>query len=38
MLWIAPDKLGTFTITVSVTDGKGGTAEQSVKIEVEEGG
>jgi len=38
VLWIAPDELGTFTITVSVTDGKGGTAEQSVEIEVEGGG
>ena len=38
VLWIAPDELGTFTIKVSVTDSKGGMAEQSVEIEVEGGG
>jgi hypothetical protein len=35
--WIAPDELGTFTITVQVSDGKGGEAEESLDIEVEGG-
>ncbi|MBE9477779.1 MAG: hypothetical protein IMY81_00875 [Chloroflexi bacterium] len=35
--WIAPDELGTFTITVQVSDGRGGEVEESLDIEVEGG-
>jgi hypothetical protein len=36
--WNSPGEAGTYTITVSVTDGMGGVAEHSLDIEVEEGG
>ena len=35
--WIAPDELGIFTITVQVSDGKGGGLEESLDIEVKGG-
>ena len=35
--WVAPDELGTYTITVQVSDDKGGEAEESLDIEVEGG-
>ncbi len=37
VLWIAPDELGTFTITAQVSDGKGGEVEESLDIEVKGG-
>ena len=35
--WVAPDELGIYTVTVRVSDGKGGEAEESLDIEVEGG-
>lgn len=32
--WVAPDAFGTYTITVTVTDGRGGEATESIHIEV----
>lgn len=32
--WVAPNTFGTYTITVTVTDGRGGEASESVSIEV----
>ncbi len=32
--WVAPNTYGTYTITVTVTDGRGGEASESVSIEV----
>ncbi len=32
--WVAPNAYGTYTITVTVTDGRGGEASKSVSIEV----
>jgi len=32
--WIAPDAPGAYTITVEVTDGRGGEASESISIEV----
>ena len=37
VLWIAPDELGTYTITSRVSDGKGGQVEESLEIEVKGG-
>jgi hypothetical protein len=38
ILWISPDETGIFTITVRVIDSRGGVAQQSLDIEVDEGG
>jgi hypothetical protein len=32
--WVAPDAFGTYTITVTVTDGRGGEATESIDIVV----
>ena len=32
--WVAPDAFGTYTITVTVTDGRGGQATESIDITV----
>jgi len=32
--WVAPNTYGTYTITVTVTDGRGGEASESIRIEV----
>mgnify|MGYP001030022548 CR=1 FL=1 len=32
--WVAPDTFGTYTITVTVTDGRGGQATESIDITV----
>jgi DNA-binding transcriptional regulator of glucitol operon len=32
--WVAPNTFGTYTITVTVTDGRGGQATQSIEIVV----
>ena len=32
--WVAPNAYGIYTITVTVTDGRGGEASESVSIEV----
>lgn len=34
VLWIAPDELGTYTITARVSDGKSSAVEDSLEIEV----
>ena len=34
VMWVAPDTEGTYTVTVSVTDGRDGEATASVSIEV----
>ncbi|MDD5591134.1 MAG: hypothetical protein PHY18_04325 [Dehalococcoidales bacterium] len=35
--WVAPEELGTYTITVYVSDGTGGEVEESLEIEVKGG-
>lgn len=34
VMWFPPEKLGTYPVTVSVADGKGGEAKQTVEIRV----
>lgn len=34
--WTAPNSIGTYTITCTVSDGRGGTAQRSVSINVSE--